>query len=46
MTAVSSPTSPASPASALALSGLASGLDTTSIVNGLVAAESQPMQGE
>jgi flagellar hook-associated protein 2 len=51
MTAVTSTTSPTSTttssngsSAAISLSGLASGLDTTSIINGLVAAESAPLQ--
>jgi len=45
MTAATSSTSTTpSSSSAVALSGLASGLDTASIINGLVAAESAPMQ--
>jgi flagellar hook-associated protein 2 len=37
-------TTTTSNSSAISLSGLASGLDTTSIINGLVAAESAPLQ--
>jgi flagellar hook-associated protein 2 len=45
MTAATSTTSTtASSSAAISLSGLASGLDTTSIIDGLVAAESAPMQ--
>jgi flagellar hook-associated protein 2 len=44
MTAATSTTSTSSSSAAISLSGLASGLDTTSIINGLVAAESAPMQ--